>query len=145
MEPRIIERMVVIWLGGHALHWPDTKEFNLLQDMNASKVLLNCGVPLVLVPCLGVSSHLQTTLSEVKDYVRKHGRIGSYLYEAYKSCSSDHYAYTRVLWDIAPIAFLIHSRWTPSSLVRCPSINEDLRGAFHPERHLIRYVLCGSE
>ncbi len=25
MEPEIITRIVVVWLGGHALHWSDTR------------------------------------------------------------------------------------------------------------------------
>src|SRR5690606_11649006 len=33
LEPKIIDHIVVIWLGGHALHWPHTKEFNLMQDI----------------------------------------------------------------------------------------------------------------
>ncbi len=45
LEPEIIERIVVVWLGGHALHWPHTKEFNLKQDLHASQLILNSGVP----------------------------------------------------------------------------------------------------
>jgi inosine-uridine nucleoside N-ribohydrolase len=39
IEPKIIEKMVVIWLGGHALHWPHTNEFNLEGDVLASRLL----------------------------------------------------------------------------------------------------------
>lgn len=70
MEPKVIEKIVIVWLGGHALHWPNTVEFNLRQDLHASRIVLDSGVPLVLVPCMGVSSHLQTSLSELRDYVK---------------------------------------------------------------------------
>ena len=30
--PDIADKIVVVWLGGHALHWPHTIEFNLRQD-----------------------------------------------------------------------------------------------------------------
>ncbi|MBR7185217.1 MAG: nucleoside hydrolase, partial [Clostridia bacterium] len=33
--PEIVSKMTVIWLGGHALHWPNTREFNLKQDVAA--------------------------------------------------------------------------------------------------------------
>ena len=58
--PDIIDRIVVVWLGGHALEWPDTIEFNLKQDVGGAQVLLDSGVPLVLVPCRGVTSRLHS-------------------------------------------------------------------------------------
>jgi inosine-uridine nucleoside N-ribohydrolase len=30
--PDIADKIIVVWLGGHALEWPDTREFNLRQD-----------------------------------------------------------------------------------------------------------------
>jgi purine nucleosidase len=66
LEPAIAGRIVVVWLGGHGLHWPDTKEFNLRQDPAAARVVLDSGVPLWLVPCTGVTSHLLTTLPELQ-------------------------------------------------------------------------------
>lgn len=32
LAPEIRRRIVLVWLGGHALHWPNTREFNLRQD-----------------------------------------------------------------------------------------------------------------
>ena len=29
MNPEIIDRIVLIWLGGNAIHWPENREFNL--------------------------------------------------------------------------------------------------------------------
>lgn len=140
MEPRISERIVVVWLGGHALHWPDTREFNLHQDLHGSRLLFDCGVPLVLVPCLGVATHLQTSLSELRDYVKGAGEIGEYLYETYRGCSEDHFGYSRVIWDIAVIAWLNDPKWCWSSLVPSPRISEDFRWTMDPYRHLIRCV-----
>ena len=59
-DPTLADRIVVVWLGGHALNWGDTAEFNLRQDPEASRVLLDSGVALVLVPCLGVTDHMIT-------------------------------------------------------------------------------------
>lgn len=140
MEPKIIDKIVVVWLGGHALHWKDTKEFNLKQDLHASRIVFDSGVPLVLIPCKGVASHLSTSLSEIRDYVKGSGPIGEYLYETYKNCREDHYAYSRVIWDISAIAYLVHSDWLPSTLVHSPLISEDFRWSFDSNRHFIRYV-----
>jgi len=140
MEPRIIGKIVVVWLGGHALHWPNTREFNLFQDLHASRTVLNSGVPLVLIPCLGVASHLQTTLSELRDYVKDRGAIGGYLYETYENSNKDHFGYSRVIWDIAAIAYLIDEAWLPNELVHSPLLSDDFRWSFDASRHFIRYV-----
>ncbi|MEV5025258.1 nucleoside hydrolase [Paenibacillus sp. LPE1-1-1.1] len=141
LEPGIIERIVVIWLGGHALEWPDTREFNLAQDIHASRILLDCGVPLVLIPCMGAASNLRTTLSEIRDYVKPSGEIGEYLYETYRNCKEDHFAYSRVIWDISVIAWLNQPGFVPSRLTQSPRLAGDFRWSIDSSRHLIR---CAS-
>ncbi|WP_274653603.1 nucleoside hydrolase [Paenibacillus humicola] len=140
MEPRIAGKIVIVWLGGNALHWPDTNEFNLAQDLHASRIVLDSGVPLVLIPCMGAASHLLTTLSEMRDYVRGSGQLGDYLYETYKACSADHFGYSRVIWDISAVAWLLNDGWCPSSLVHSPVLSADFRWSADPTRHLIRVV-----
>lgn len=140
LEPRIIDKIVVVWLGGHALHWPTTREFNLAQDLHATRTVLNCGVPLVLIPCLGVASHLLTTLSEMRDFVKDKGAIGAYLYETFENCSADHFGYSRVMWDLSAVAYLIDDSWLPHELTHSPLVSEEFRWSFDASRHLIRYV-----
>lgn len=140
MEPSIIGKIVVVWLGGHAFHWNHTREFNLRQDLHAARTVFDSGVPLVLVPCLGVASHLQTTLSEVREYVKDQGPVGEYLYNTYKNCSPDHFAYSRVIWDISAVAYLINDAWTPHCLTHSPRLSEDASWIRDTDRHLIRYV-----
>jgi len=140
LEPRIVDKIVIVWLGGHSLDWRDTNEFNLRQDYFASKLVLDSGVPLILIPCMGVSSHLQTTLSEMEDYVKDEGPIGRYLYDTYRDCNDDHFAYSRVIWDIATIGFLNDEAWMPSALVHSPVLSPDFRWSRDTDRHWIRYV-----
>ncbi len=138
LEPRIIERIVVVWLGGHALHWPDTKEFNLWQDPAAARVVLDCGVPLVQIPVMGVCSHLHTTIPELERYVAGRGAIGDYLAETVKSYHADHFAWSKVIWDISTIAFLLNETWTPTHLVHSPILTDQGTWSFDKSRHLIR-------
>lgn len=140
MEPRIVEKIVVVWLGGHALHWPNTREFNLAQDLHASRIVLNCGVPLTLIPCMGAASHLLTTLAEVREFVQDKGAIGAYLYETFERCSPDHFGYSRVIWDLAAVAYLVNDAWLPGELVHSPLLSEDFRWGFDASRHFIRCV-----
>ncbi|HHE70694.1 MAG TPA: nucleoside hydrolase [Chloroflexi bacterium] len=138
MEPRIIERIVVVWLGGHALHWPDTREFNLWQDPAAARVILDSGVPLVQIPVMGVCSHLHTTIPELERYVAGRGAIGDYLAETVKSYHADHFAWSKVIWDISTIAFLLNETWTPTHLVHSPILTDQGTWSFDRSRHLIR-------
>jgi inosine-uridine nucleoside N-ribohydrolase len=141
MEPRILERIVVVWLGGHALHWPNTAEFNLRQDIPASRLVFDCGVPLVHVPCAGVVTHLRTTVPEVERYVQGQGAIGDYLAQIYKEHHTDHYAWSKEVWDLAAIAYLIDEKWVPTHIVHSPILTDQLTWSFDNSRHLIRTAM----
>lgn len=138
MEPRIIERIVVVWLGGHAHYWPNTREFNLDQDVPASRILFDCGVPFVQIPCMGVTSHLLTTVPEIEAYVRGRGRIGDYLADIFADYHSDHYAWSKVIWDISAIAWLLNSESVPTQLVHSPILTDQVTWSFDSSRHWIR-------
>jgi purine nucleosidase len=140
LEPKIIEHMVVVWLGGHALHWPHTQEFNLKQDVPAAQVIFNSGVPLVHIPCAGVTSHLLTTVAELERYVSGRGAIGEYLVEIVKGYHDDHVGWSKVIWDIATIAYLIDARWVPTELVHSPILTDQVTWSVDRSRHLIRYA-----
>lgn len=140
LAPDIIERIVIVWLGGNALSWPSAAEFNLQQDVPAAQTVLDCGVPLVLVPCRGVTTHLHSTVPEIERYVEPHGEIGAFLAQRFKEYSSDHLGWSKVIWDVATIAYLLDARWTPSTLIPSPVLSSDKTWGANPHRHLIRYV-----
>ena len=48
LNPDVAKNTVVVWLGGHALHYHDTNEFNMKQDIAAARVVYKSGVPLVI-------------------------------------------------------------------------------------------------
>ena len=128
LEPKIIEKITVIWLGGNALHWPHTIEFNLSGDVLAARLVLDCGVPLVLIPCAGVTTHLRSTVSEIEQYVQGKGAIGDYLAETYKGYADDHFAWSKEIWDVVAIAYLINADWIPSYIVSSPIISQQTAG-----------------
>ena len=138
MEPAIIERIVVVWLGGNALYWPTAREFNLQQDIPSSRLIFDCGVPLVQLPCMGVTTHLHSTVPEIERYVQGQGAIGDFLAETFKAYSDDHFGWSKVIWDIAAIAYLLDERWTPSDLVHSPILTDQVTWSFDNSRHLIR-------
>jgi len=122
IEPKIIEKIVLVWLGGNAFHWPHTNEFNLMGDVLASRMIFDCGVPLMLIPCAGVTTHLRTTVSEIEQYVQGQGAIGDYLAETFKAYSDDHFGWSKEIWDVVAIAYLINPNWIPASIVSSPMV-----------------------
>jgi inosine-uridine nucleoside N-ribohydrolase len=138
IDPEIIKNIVVVWLGGHALHWPDTDEFNLRQDVAAAQVVFDCGVPLVHIPCYGVTSHLHTTVPEMREYVKGRGRIGDYLFETFSDYSAEHCGWSKPVWDLAAIAYLINPDWVPTQIVHSPILTNQKTWSIDRSRHLMR-------
>ena len=138
LAPDIAERVVVVWLGGHAPYWPHTREFNLRQDIPAAQHVLNCGVPLVLVPCLGVTSHLTSTVPEIEAHVEPNGRIGAFLAERFKGYTDDPFAFSKEIWDMAPVGWLIDPEWVPTVVIPAPILTTEATWSYDPERHPIR-------
>ena len=138
MEPRIIQRIVVVWLGGQPHYWPSAREFNLAQDVPASQVLFDSGVPLVQIPCENVASHLLTTVPEIERWVQGRGTIGDYLCEIFKAFTDDHFAWGKVLWDLSAPAWILNAKWIPTDLVPSPILTDQVTYSIDRSRHLIR-------
>ena len=138
--PDIIDRVVVVWLGGHALEWPDVREFNLRQDLGGAQILFDCGVAVVLLPCRGVVSHLHSTVPEIERYVEPRGEIGKFLAQRFKEYSDNHVGWSKEIWDMAPVAWLINPNWCPSVLVPTPILTEVPTWSFDAARPPMRYV-----
>lgn len=138
--PDIVDRIVVVWLGGHSLEWPHTKEFNLRQDVGGAQVLFDSGAALVLVPCQGVTSHLHSTVPEIERYVQPHGVIGEFLAQRFKEYSDQHIGWSKEIWDMAPLGWLIDPSWAPSVLVPTPVLTDSITWSIDRSRHLMRYV-----
>lgn len=142
IEPAIIEHIVIVWLGGHPQYWPHTHEFNLGQDVAAAQVVFNCGAPVVQIPCKNVAEHLRTTLPEMEAYVRGRGAIGDYLYRIFADYYPDHYARSKVIWDISTIAYLNDPTWVPTEVHPSPVLRDDATwGEQDPSRHPFRVAV----
>ena len=140
LEPAIIDKIVVVFLGGHAHHWPPLGEFNMMQDVAAGRVVFGCGVPLIQLPCMGVVSHLTTTEPELRHHLKDMSAIGDYLYkitcEAVKDYNA-HSAWSRVIWDISVVAWLLGDL-VKDTLIPAPIPSYDQGYIHHPDRHLMK-------
>lgn len=140
MDPSIIQNIVVVWLGGNGHHWPHQREFNFRQDLIASRVIFDSGVPFVQLPCTPIVTHFTTTVPEMERYVAGRGAIGDYLLEIFKDYRKDHFGWSKVLWDMTAVAWLINHHWLPSELVHSPIVTDNYTFSVDRSRHLIRVV-----
>lgn len=124
MNPEIIERIVVIWLGGTAVNENWANEYNLEQDAAASRIVLDCGVPLVQLPCRGVVDRFTTTLSELERFIDNKTAIGSYLTSLIREADNSK-AYSRIIWDVTAAGFAVHPEWFSSELIHTPRLTEE--------------------
>lgn len=111
INPEVAERCVIIWLGGHALHYHDTAEFNMYQDIAAARVVMMSGASFVQLPCMGVVDKLTVSKPELEYWLKGKNALADYLAEnAIKE--ADSYAkgkpWTRVIWDISAVAWLLN-------------------------------------
>jgi purine nucleosidase len=140
IEPSILPNVVVVWLGGNGHHWPDQREFNYQQDLHASRTVFDSGVPFVQLPCTPIVTHFATTVPEMKEHVDGRGDIGDYLFEIFAAYQEDHFAWSKVLWDMTAVAWVINHEWLPSHLVHSPIVTNEYTYSFDDSRHLIRVV-----
>jgi inosine-uridine nucleoside N-ribohydrolase len=140
IDPTIIQNIVVVWLGGNGHNWPNQKEFNFRQDLKASRIIFDCGVPFVQLPCTPVVTHFATTVPEMERYVAGRGAIGDYLLKIFKEYRKDHFGWSKVLWDMTAVAWIIDDKSLPSDLVHSPIVTDNYTFSFDPSRHLIRTV-----
>ena len=138
MEPEIVKKISVVWLGGHPLSASTAREFNLMQDVPAARVVLDCGVPFTLVPCMGVASHLLATVPDMKDAIGGKNALCDALVELFGEYSSDHFGWAKEIWDVSTIAYLVNPDWIPTVLEHSPLLTDDCHWAHDANRHFIR-------
>lgn len=144
MEPKIKDRIAVVWLGGQPYDWHTASEFNLRQDIHASRVLHDSGVALVNIPTKNVSEHLRTTVSELDRFLKGKSPIADYLYNEFVAYSKTHspgadFAWSKVIWDISAVAWLVDPRWVPSRVTPSPMLTDDVKyRAAGAGRHNVR-------
>lgn len=143
MNPEIIDRIVVVWLGGNAIHWPDNREFNLDQDVAGARIIFDCGVPVVQLPCMGVVSAFSTSGPELEYHLKGKNKLCDYLVDVTikeaKACGGGE-AWTRAIWDVTAVAWLLDGDFMEDCLIHSPIPEYDARYAVDQNRHFIKYV-----
>ena len=113
------------------------------QDVAAARIIFECGAALVQLPCSGVVSEVTTTGPELDAYLKGKNRFCDYLVSTTKTegrrCSNE-LAWSRVIWDITTVAWLLDERFMEDYLMPSPIPEYDGHYSVDPKRHLMRYV-----
>lgn len=145
--PDIAENIVIVWLGGHDINNNNAcREFNMMQDIAAARVIFNCAAPVVQLPCMGVVSGFAVAKSEFELWLKGKNKICDYLVDIVMSDQKDPtgrvWPWSRIIWDVTAVAWLLNDngRFMDSVIMPCRMPEYDMKYAYSNNSKLIRYV-----
>jgi inosine-uridine nucleoside N-ribohydrolase len=142
-DPSLVDRCVVIWLGGHSLQFGDCSDFNISQDIAAARVIFGCGVPLVQFPCLGVVSEFRFSKPELEYWFRGKNKLCDYLIDNTYEFAMKKYGYegwSKPIWDPVTITWLLEGDFLLDRYIPSPIPEYDRTYGINSDRHPIKYV-----
>ena len=139
-EPKIINKIEVIWLGGHSLLQNNNLEYNFKQDIEAVRTVFSSKVKLTIIPCKNVASNLRTSIYELNHYLKNKNELCNYLIDRFYDDGYHAVQERRVIWDISVIAYMIKKKWFTYENINCPNINCDTSYEMITNNHKITMV-----
>ena len=139
-EPKIIDKIEVIWLGGHSLLQNNNLEYNFKQDIEAVRTVFSSKVKLTIIPCKNVASNLRTSIYELNHYLKNKNELCNYLIDRFYDDGYHGVQERRVIWDISVIAYMINKKWFTYENINCPNINCDTSYEMITNNHKITMV-----
>ena len=138
-EPKIIDKIEVIWLGGNEPRYKGNLEFNFRQDVEAVKIVFESEVELTIIPCKDVASILRTNI-EILNENMKDNELNTYLKNRFYNDGYHGIQESRVIWDISVIAYMINKNWFEMEDINSPNIKEDTSYEINTTNHKIKFV-----
>jgi inosine-uridine nucleoside N-ribohydrolase len=141
MAPDIADKAVLIWLGGHAMHWKNNKEFNLYQDVPSAQVVFDSKIPLIQIPCNGVCSFFHTTIPELAYYLEGKNPLCDYLMDETRKYNRNNTpCWSKVIWDVTAVAALVYPETLDMVQIPRPIITDNSDYAYDMARPHFLYV-----
>lgn len=143
IAPDIIDKIVVVWLGGHGKEWQSCKDFNAVQDIAAARVVFGCGVAVVQLPCNGVVSEFRISRVELEYYMRGKSKLSDYLLDvsfAFMEQREKKKDWSKPLWDVTAVAWLLDEKFMEDRYEHSPVFEYDNCYGVDLRRHFIKYV-----
>ena len=139
-EPKIVNKIEIIWLGGNELGYEDNLEYNFRQDVEAVKIVFESKVKLTILPCRNIVSELRIDINTLKEYLESKSELCNYLIERFYNDGYHGIQESRVIWDIAVIAYMINKNWFEKKQISCPNIRNNTSYEVTDNRHNITFV-----
>ena len=139
-EPKIIDRMEIIWLGGNEIDYKDNLEYNFRQDIEAVKTVFDSKVKITILPCKNVVADLRIDINELKSNLDNKSELCNYLINRFYNDGYHGIQESRVIWDISVIAYMINKNWFETKEISCLNIKEDGSYELTDNRHTITFV-----
>lgn len=139
-EPKIIDKIEVIWLGGNELGYKDNLEYNFRQDVDAVRIVFESKVRLTILPCKDVISKLKIDVNTLKENIGNKSELCNYLIDRFYNDGYHGLQQERVIWDISVIAYMINKNWFKKELISCPNIKEDTSYELTNNNHQINII-----
>ena len=139
-EPKIVNKIEIIWLGGNELGYKDNLEYNFRQDVEAVKIVFESKAKLTILPCKNIVSELRIDINTLKKYLENKSELCKYLIERFYNDGYHGIQESRVIWDIAVIAYMINKNWFETKQISCPNIRKDTSYEVTDNRHSITFV-----
>lgn len=143
LNPEIIDRIVLVWLGGNALDWPNNREFNLCQDIAGARVVFECGVPLVQLPCMGVVSAFTVSGPELREHLKGKNALCDYLTDVTEreaiACGGGK-TWSRPIWDVTAVGWLLDGDLMNDRIEYAPLPEYDHRYCLRKDGYFYKYV-----
>ena len=139
-EPKIINKIEIIWLGGNELGYKDNLEYNFRQDIQAVQDVFESKVKLTILPCKNVVAELKIDINTLKNNLENKSELCDYLLSRFYNDGYHGIQESRVIWDISVIAYMINKKWFETEQISCPNIRKDTSYEVTDNRHNITFV-----
>jgi hypothetical protein len=87
-----------------------------------------------------VVSHFRTTIPELRESLSGKNELSDYLLDIFIEYAKGRQNYSKEIWDVIPIAWLVDPSWIKTSIVHSPILTDQMTFSFDDSRHLIRFA-----
>lgn len=141
LDPSIVNRIRIVWLGGNSFTYSNNKEFNLMQDVYASRIIFESNAPLVQLPCGGVVEEFYIDLPSLeKELSNSKNKLSEYLITNTISYMQEHKLKIKQIWDVTAVAYLLNKNLMEEEIKYRPTLNDDCSYIFNQNKLTMHYV-----
>ena len=124
---KIIDKIEIIWVGGNSIEFGNNKEFNFMQDTDATLNVINSNVKMTIIPTRNVAIDLMIRKEELEQRLDMNKKISRYLCKKFVNDGYYGIKTERVIWDISVIAYLINENWFKTQEIKGLGLLENLQ------------------